>query len=124
MLDNAHIEDIKKFVLSNIVTYCDKCGTAYRPQDLTVLYNNINAIVIQATCSKCNTHYIVQLMQPLNTAKKIPTLLDIQPRDVHFYVQAGPVSNDVVLKLHQILSGKKTSLKSFLDSVLKSQKTK
>ena len=113
MLAKRDQQEIKEFVLRNIVAYCDKCGTQYKPENLTIVYNSTNSIVVQATCPKCGAKYIVQLMHPLNTAQKIPILLDISPMEFEFYLSLPPVNADTVLTMHKILSKSRLTLKEF-----------
>ncbi len=118
MLNKEHDQEVKEFVLNNIVAYCDKCGTKYKPQDLAVIYNNTNSVVIQATCPKCGSKYIVQLMHPLNATQKLPVILDIAPHEIQTYIKYGPVTNDYILHLHSILfKDKKLTLKDFIKAI-------
>ncbi len=112
MLDKKQLDNIKNFVLKNIVAYCDRCGTAYRPEDLSVLYDNTNLLLIQATCHKCKAQYMIQLSADLKTAQKVPVILDTSPQDLRIFMSYPPLNADVVLKLHELLA-KPISLKNF-----------
>lgn len=121
MLDKRHEKEIKEFVLKNIVAYCDKCGTPYKPEDLTVMYDNTNLIIVQATCPKCKAQYIVQLVEPLNAARKFPVVLDLPAHRLAAQLLLPPVSTDFVLELHSLLSQKRVTVGDFLTYIGKDE---
>ncbi len=114
MLNKQHEQEIKEFVLKNVVAYCDKCGTPYKPKDLTVINDNTNFIIVQATCPKCKAQYIVQLVEPINAARKFPIVLDLPAHKLATSFLLPPVSTDLVLEFHRIFLQKRLKLKDFL----------
>lgn len=95
--------NISKFFLDNVSKYCDKCGTEYNVDDISIVSESISLVIIQAQCHNCKALYMAQINKPLQMAKKIPLRLDIPAADIKKYFDKGQISTDELLETRKKL---------------------
>jgi len=98
--DNGFEHELKDFFVDNIAQYCDKCGTAYRQNDITLLESNQVNMIIQATCHKCHNMHLATVVRQAGISTKIHVKLDIKPTDVPAKMSMGMISADEILAFH------------------------
>mgnify|MGYP001175549893 CR=1 FL=1 len=96
-------ELMRPFFIENISRFCDKCGTEYAVNDISIISETISSAIIQAQCHKCKANYMAHIVKPLQVTKKIPIKLDISPFMIKSYYDAGPISADEILKTRRKL---------------------
>lgn len=116
-MENAignNIESLRAFFIENVSKFCDKCGTAYKSDNIDIVSESNASVIIQAQCDNCKGIYMAHVIKPLQMTKKIPIKLDIPPALLHPYYVLGPISSDELLALRKKLNKVKT-LDDFLE---------
>lgn len=117
-----NVESMRAFFIENVSKFCDKCGTAYKPDNIDIVSESNASVIIQAQCDNCKGIYMAHVIKPLQMTKKIPIRLDIPPAMLHPYYMMGPISSDELLSLRKKISKIKT-LNDFLDLANKKKKS-
>lgn len=123
-MDNTigvNAESFRAFFIENVSKFCDKCGTAYKPDNIDIVSESNASVIIQAQCDNCKGIYMAHVIKPLQMTKKIPIRLDVAPSMLHPYYVLGPISSDELLSLRKKLGRVKTH-EDFLDLVGKKKK--
>ncbi|MCC7304420.1 hypothetical protein IT418_03360 [bacterium] len=108
-MDNTNnAESFRAFFIDNVSKFCDKCGTAYKPDNIDIVSESNASVIIQAQCDNCKGIYMAHVIKPLQMTKKIPIRLDIVPAMLHPYYLLGPISSDELLALRKKLTKVKT----------------
>jgi len=102
------IESLRTFFVENVSKFCDKCGTAYKPDNIDIVSESNASVIIQAQCDNCKGIYMAHVIKPLQMTKKIPIRLDIAHTLLHPYYLLGPISSDELLALRKKLAKVKT----------------
>lgn len=118
-----NVESLRAFFIENVSKFCDKCGTAYKSDNIDVVTESNASVIIQAQCDNCKGIYMAHVIKPLQMTKKIPIKLDIAPAMLHPYYVLGPISSDELLALRKKLARLKT-LDDFMEIAEKSKKKK
>jgi len=103
MLDNP-IENKKQFFIDTIAKFCDKCGSAYKPDDLNIIQENGMSTIIHFSCSNCKSGHIANFVIPLGMATRMPVNTDLSPAEVYDFSQQGKVSADDILEVYEALT--------------------
>jgi len=103
-----NIESLRAFFVDNVSKFCDKCGTAYKPDNIDIVSENKDSVIIQAHCDNCKGIYMAHVIKPLQMTKKFPIKLDISPGMLHPYYLLGPITSDELLALRKKLAKIKT----------------
>jgi hypothetical protein len=98
------LESFRAFFIENVSKFCDKCGTAYKPDNIDIVSESIASVIIQAQCDNCKAIYMAHVIKPLQMTKKIPIRLDIDPALLHAYYTLGPITSDELLSLRKKIS--------------------
>src|SRR5690349_20496783 len=101
-------ESFRAFFIDNVSKFCDKCGTAYKPDNIDIVSESNASVIIQAQCDNCKGIYMAHVIKPLQMTKKIPIRLDVAPAMLHPYYILGPISSDELLSLRKKLAKVKT----------------
>lgn len=116
-----NVESLRAFFIDNVSKFCDKCGTAYKPDNIDIVSESNASVIIQAQCDNCKGIYMAHVIKPLQMTKKIPIRLDIAPAMLHPYYVLGPISSDELLSLRKKLGRVKT-LEDFQELMGKAKK--
>ena len=116
--DKSHQDSLKQLFLDKVVRYCDKCGTKYSLNDIKILQEVGPSIIIQTTCPKCKTKYIIHFNYETQAESKMPTLTELLPFQIILYHRLGKIKSDDILRAYNLL--KKS--KSVIDFIKKLQK--
>lgn len=103
-----NIESLRAFFVENVSKFCDKCGTAYKPDNIDIVSESNASVIIQAQCDNCKGIYMAHVIKPLQMTKKFPIRLDIAPALLHPYYLLGPITSDELLVLRKKLAKVKT----------------
>lgn len=95
------LESFRAFFIENISKFCDKCGTAYKTDNIDIVSESVASVIIQAQCDNCKAIYMAHVIKPLQMTKKIPIRLDIDPAQLHSYYTLGPITSDELLSLRK-----------------------
>ncbi len=96
-------ETMRPFFIENISKFCDKCGTEYGVNDISIISETNSSAIIQAQCHKCKSNYMAHIVKPLQITKKIPIKLDIAPFMIKRYYDAGPITSEEILSIRKKL---------------------
>lgn len=118
-----NVESLRAFFIENVSKFCDKCGTAYKSDNIDVVTESNASVIIQAQCDNCKGIYMAHVIKPLQMTKKIPIKLDISSAMLHPYYVLGPISSDELLALRKKLVRVKT-LEDFMEIADKTKKKK
>jgi len=113
-----NIESLRAFFVENVSKFCDKCGTAYKSDNIDIVSESNASVIIQAQCDNCKGIYMAHVIKPLQMTKKIPIRLDIEPALLHPYYLQGPITSDELLNLRKKLAKVKT-FKEFTEIMTK-----
>lgn len=96
-----NIESLRAFFVENVSKFCDKCGTAYKSDNIDIVSETNASVIIQAQCDNCKGIYMAHIIKPLQMTKKIPIRLDIAPSLLHPYYLLGPLTSDELLTVRK-----------------------
>jgi len=116
-----NVESLRVFFIENVSKFCDKCGTAYKPDNINIVSESLASVIIQAQCDNCKGIYMAHVIKPLQMTKKIPIRLDIAPALLHPYYLLGPITSDELLTLRKKLT-RISTLEEFEELVGKKKK--
>ena len=106
-IDNT-LDSFRAFFIENVSKFCDKCGTAYKTDNIDIVSESNASVIIQAKCDNCKGIYMAHIIKPLQMTKKIPIRLDIAPALLHSYYLLGPVTSDELLALRKKITKAET----------------
>jgi hypothetical protein len=109
-----NIESFKGFFIENVSKFCDKCGTAYKTDNIDIVSETNVSLIIQAQCDNCKGIYMAHVIKPLQMTKKIPVRLDISPLQLQEYYSLGAIGSDELLMLRRKIV-KTSSLRSVME---------
>ncbi len=92
-----NLESLRFFFIENVSKFCDKCGTAYKTDNIDIVSESNASVIIQAQCDNCKGIYMAHVIKPLQMTKKIPMRLDIAPELLKTYYTLGPLTSDELL---------------------------
>lgn len=95
---------LHQFFLSNIASFCDKCGTAYKQEDLKTITDSPTSAIIQVTCSQCKNMHMAHIVKQLGLANRIPLRIDLKPYELAKFLKMGPISSDNIIDFHKNLN--------------------
>jgi hypothetical protein len=105
---NSNSESFRGFFIENVSKFCDKCGTAYKPDNIEIVSESAASVIIQAQCDNCKSIYMAHVIKPLQMTKKVPIRLDISAALLQPYYQLGPLDSDEVLSLRKKIAKTET----------------
>ena len=119
------LDSFRSFFIENVSKFCDKCGTAYKVDNIDIVSESMASVIIQAQCDNCKGIYMAHVIKPLQMTKKIPIRLDIAPSLLHDYYLLGPISSDELLSMRKKMTKIETLAETLeLIGYKKSEKTK
>lgn len=110
-MENAignNLESLRAFFIDNVSKFCDKCGTAYKPDNIDIVSESTASVIIQAQCDNCKGIYMAHVIKPLQMTKKVPIRLDIPHTALRSYYVLGPISSDELLSLRKKMNRTKS----------------
>lgn len=111
-----NLESLRVFFIENVSKFCDKCGTAYKADNIDIVTETITSVIIQAQCDNCKGIYMAHVIKPLQITKKVPIRLDIAPTMLRQYYTLGPLTSDELLAARKKIV-KAKSYKEIMEAV-------
>ncbi|MBN1618110.1 hypothetical protein JW887_02085 [Candidatus Dojkabacteria bacterium] len=114
----------KKFFLEHVAKYCDKCGTAYQPENLEILQNNNYSTIIHFFCENCKASQMATFIQPLGVSSRMPVNTDLVIDEISSFSQKSGISSNEILDVHELLSNGHVTVEDILKYMPKAKITK
>jgi len=93
----------KQFFIDTIAKFCDKCGSAYKPEDLNIVLENGLTTIIHFSCTNCKSSHIASFIMPLGLASRVPVNTDLSTPELMDFANQSKVSIDDILTLYETL---------------------
>lgn len=91
----------KQFYLEKISGFCDKCGTRYTEQNITIVSDDGTQAIIHFKCHDCLSEHFANYIENIGSSSKMPIVSDMQSDEVVKFLSLGAVSADDVIKIYQ-----------------------
>lgn len=90
----------KKFFLDNIAKYCDKCGTPYKLDDISIVQETGSSTIIHFSCQNCKSRNIANFISPLGLTTRIPINSDLSIDELPTFSKRSVISYDDILDVY------------------------
>lgn len=97
----------KRSYLSKIASFCDKCGTKYAEQDLTIISDDGTQAIIHFKCANCLSEHIANYIDSVGATSRMPIVTDMRAEEFGKFIFGGSVTSDNVIDVYAKLRGKK-----------------
>lgn len=98
-----NIDDKKLFFLETIAKFCDKCGSPYSPDDITIVQESGLSTIIHFSCRNCKSNHVANFVLPIGLASRVPVNTDLSTEEIAFFSREQKVSVDDVLSIYENL---------------------
>lgn len=100
--DNSILEK-KQFFLDSVAKFCDKCGTAYKIEDVNIIQNTGVSVIIHFSCHNCKSKNIATFVSPLGISNRVPVNTDLTVKEIQKFAIKGQVSLEDILEVYLYL---------------------
>lgn len=110
---NFNITDDKKlFFLETIAKFCDKCGSPYKPEDITIVQENGLSTIIHFSCTNCKSNHVANFVLPIGLASRVPVNTDLTSDEIVDFARKDKISVDDVLAIYENLENLESEKKA------------
>ena len=96
-------KEIQKFLLKEVVAFCDKCGSKYKTEDIKIIQHNKLATIIHLSCHSCKTSNIISMLHPVGVTNRSPIYSDLSVPEIADFLNIPPISVEDILFIHSEL---------------------
>lgn len=97
--DNNTFGD-REFFLDALAKFCDKCGTAYDPEDINIIQNNGVSAIIHFSCHNCKSQNLATYIFPIGMSSRSPLNVDLSFEELKKFASQNKVSLDEILEVY------------------------
>jgi hypothetical protein len=97
--DNNTFGD-KEFFLNTLAKYCDKCGTAYNPEDINIVQNTGVSAIIHFSCHNCKSQNLATYIFPIGMSSRSPLNVDLSFEELKKFASQSKVSLEEILEVY------------------------
>src|SRR3989344_793173 len=112
------MSDDKLFDLFNeslrvVSTHCPVCNSRYNPIEAKVLAEKNDAHLVHITCQQCRSAILAVVLVSGTGISSIGLVTDLTSEDVLKFRDAGALTHDDVIDLHQFITKQKVLIDQF-----------
>lgn len=100
--NNNTLEE-KQFFIDSISRFCDKCGTAYTPDDVNIVQNTGATTIIHFSCSNCKARHIATFVRTLGLSQRVPLNTDLGVDEIKTFSEMEEISLQEILNMYTVL---------------------
>lgn len=101
----------KEFFLDALAKFCDKCGTAYSPEDINIVQNTDVSAIIHFFCHNCKSQNIATYIFPIGMSSRSPLSVDLSFEELKKFASQNKVSLEEILEVYaQLKKNSKVSI--------------
>lgn len=100
---NNSTQEEKQFFIDSISRFCDKCGTAYTPDDVNIFQNTSTTTIIHFSCSHCKAEHIATFIKSLGLSQRVPVNTDLNVDEIKKFAEMKEISLQEVLNMYTLL---------------------
>ncbi|MGI5897900.1 MAG: hypothetical protein ACOX6Q_01935 [Candidatus Dojkabacteria bacterium] len=101
--NNNNTLEEKQFFIDSISRFCDKCGTAYTPDDVNIVQNTGATTIIHFSCSNCKARHIATFVRTLGLSQRVPLNTDLGVDEIKAFSEMEEISLQEILNMYTIL---------------------
>jgi len=101
----------KEFFLNALAKFCDKCGTAYSPEDINIVQNTGVSAIIHFSCHNCKSKNLATYVFPIGMSSRSPLNVDLSFEEIKKFASQNKVSLEDILEVYtQLKKNSKVSV--------------
>ncbi len=100
--NNSTLEE-KQFFIDSVSRFCDKCGTAYTPDDVNIVQNTGATTIIHFSCSNCKARHIATFIRTLGLSQRVPVNTDLAVDEIKKFSRMKEISLQEILNMYTLL---------------------
>lgn len=93
----------KEFFLNALAKFCDKCGTAYNPEDINVVQNTGVSAIIHFSCHNCKSRNLATYVFPIGMSSRSPLDVDLSFEELEKFASQSKISLEEILEVYSLL---------------------
>lgn len=97
-----------------LISYCPLCETSYNPQEARVLGEKDDSHLLHIQCGNCSNAIIALVLISSVGVSSVGLVTDLSYDDVLRFKNAGAISTDDVIEVHNALQNEEAFFKSLM----------
>ncbi|MFA6098277.1 MAG: hypothetical protein WCV50_01460 [Patescibacteria group bacterium] len=91
---------------TQLVSYCPLCNCSFSPTRAAIVCDEGHTQLLYVNCSQCRSSIVLLLIMGEVGVSSIGLITDLREPEVKIFKDTAPVSQNDIIDLHQLLTGK------------------
>lgn len=104
----------KKFFIEHVARFCDRCGRAYKEEDIEILQRTDYSVIIHFGCPNCKARHLATFIKPLGITSRVPVNTDLGIEELSYFAGRRGISTNDVLDVHDILKSNDLTVRKLM----------